>query len=93
MHSAADASPYVISFSMRPYRSEILLHFLEKRDIFVSSGSACSKGKNSGVPVLFGATEQEADSILRVSLSAETPNEALDALIFGLQAARETLLY
>lgn len=93
IHSAADASPYIINFSMRPYRSEILLHFLEKRDVFVSSGSACSKGKNSGVPVLFGATEQETDSILRVSLSADTPNEALDALISGLQAARETLLY
>ena len=53
IHSVEDASPYIISFSLRPYRSEILLHFLEKREIFVSSGSACSKGKNSGVPVLF----------------------------------------
>jgi cysteine desulfurase len=93
IHSAVDASPYIISFSMRPYRSEIMLHFLEKRGVFVSSGSACSKGKNSGIPVLFGATEQEADSILRVSLSSETPKEALDALIDGLSAARETLLY
>ena len=93
IHSVEDASPYIISFSLRPYRSEVLLHFLEKRDIFVSSGSACSKGKNSGVPVLFGATEAEADSILRVSLSAETPNAALDALVSSLQEATKTLLY
>lgn len=93
IHSAADASPYIISFSVCPYRSEILLHFLEKRNVFVSSGSACSKGKNSGVPVLFGATEKEADSILRVSISAETPKEALDALIKGIQEGVQTLLY
>lgn len=93
IHSVEDASPYIISFSLRPYRSEILLHFLEKREIFVSSGSACSKGKNSGVPVLFGATDAEADSILRVSLSAETPNTALDALVSSLQEAAKTLLY
>ena len=93
IHSVEDASPYIISFSLRPYRSEILLHFLEKREIFVSSGSACSKGKNSGVPVLFGATDAEADSILRVSLSAETPNTALDALVSSLQEATKTLLY
>ena len=38
------ASPYVLNISLLGYRSEIVLHYLEQREVYVSSGSACSKG-------------------------------------------------
>ena len=63
-----DASPYVLSISMPGYRSEIILHYLEQREIYISSGSACSKGASSGVLEAFGAKPAEVDSALRISI-------------------------
>lgn len=37
------ASPYVLNISLLGYRSEIVLHYLEQREVYISSGSACSK--------------------------------------------------
>lgn len=48
------ASPYVLNISLLGYRSEIVLHYLEQREVYISSGSACSKGASSGVLELFG---------------------------------------
>lgn len=42
-----EKSPYVTSITVDGLKSEVLLHYLEKREIFVSSGSACSKGKKA----------------------------------------------
>lgn len=84
-------SPYIFSFSLQGYRSEIVLHFLEQEEVYVSSGSACSKGVGSGVPEAFGVSSADADSILRVSFSEETTTEDIDILIEGLQAAQGSL--
>lgn len=46
--SPPDGSPYITCLSVPGYRSETMLHFLESRGVFVSSGSACSKGASSG---------------------------------------------
>lgn len=47
VNSPADASPYVLNFSIPGVRSETMLHFLESKEVYVSSGSACSKGAAS----------------------------------------------
>lgn len=39
-------APHVASISFKKLRSEVLLHALEDREIYVSSGSACSSNKN-----------------------------------------------
>lgn len=44
INSPADATPYILNFSALGVRSEIMLHFLEEKGIYVSSGSACAKG-------------------------------------------------
>ena len=46
-NSPADAMPDVCNFSVENIKSETMLHYLEARDIYVSSGSACSKGEAS----------------------------------------------
>ncbi len=92
VNSHEDGSPYIVNISAAGKRSEIMLHFLESRGIFVSSGSACSKGQQSGVLGEFGISGKRADSALRISLTAETTTEELDefaaALSEGINSVR-----
>lgn len=92
VNSPADGSPYILNFSLPGLRSEILLHFLEERGISVSSGSACSKGANSGVLAQFGVKPALTDSALRVSLCAENTADELRALTDALCEGQKTLL-
>ena len=62
-----------------------MLHFLEEREIYVSSGSACSKGKVSHVLSEFGVSDANADSALRVSFSPETTLDDITALVQGIK--------
>ncbi len=66
-----DSSPYIANFSVMGVRSEIMLHYLEERDIFVSSGSACSKGAKSSVLKGFALSDDRIDSALRVSFCSD----------------------
>ena len=72
--------PNIINFSVRGVRSEIMLHSLEENEIYVSSGSACSKGKTSSVPAALGVADKDADCAVRVSLCADTTEQEIDAL-------------
>ena len=74
----------ILNFSVRGVRSEIMLHFLEEREIYVSSGSACSKGKTSGVLAEFGVPDKDADCAIRVSFSPFTEESDIDALAEGI---------
>jgi len=84
VNSPADGSPYVVNISAAGKRSEIMLHYLEGRDIYVSSGSACSKGQQSGVPAQFGITGKRADSALRISMTADTTEAEIEAFARAL---------
>lgn len=90
VNSADDASPYVVNISMGK-RSEIMLHFLESKGIYVSSGSACSKGQQSGVLSEFGVSDKNADSALRISMTAETTEQELDEFTKALHEGVETI--
>lgn len=78
VNSPSDGSPYVINISTVGKRSEIMLHFLESKGIYVSSGSACSKGQQSGVLGEFGISGKRADGAVRISITAQTTEEELD---------------
>lgn len=72
--------PNIVNFSVRGVRSEIMLHSLEEDGIYVSSGSACSKGKKSDVLPAFGISDKDTDCAVRVSFSAENTTSDVDAL-------------
>ena len=93
VQSPPDGSPFILSLSAAGLRSETLLHFLEEREIYVSSGSACSKGKQSGVLQQFGVPDKLADSTIRVSFCAE--NTRADVLLLAEQiaVAQHTLIH
>lgn len=83
--------PYIINFSVRGIRSEIMLHFLEQHEIYVSSGSACSKGKKSPVLEAMGLPAEVIDSAVRVSFGADTTEMDMDKLITALELAIKQL--
>lgn len=72
--------PFVLNISVPGYRSETMLHFLESRDVCVSSGSACSKGKGSHVLNEMGLDHKIIDSALRISFSRYNTKDDVDTL-------------
>lgn len=90
-HLPSGGVPYIIHLSVPGLRSETVLHFLAQREIYVSSGSACSKGAKSPVLTAMGLPDAEIDSALRVSLSQENTEEDIDRFIQALCEATETL--
>lgn len=74
----------IVNFSVRDIRSEIMLHFLEEKGIFVSSGSACSKGKVSPVLSALGVSDKNADSAIRASFSLDNSEDEIKQLALAL---------
>lgn len=91
VNSSENSVPYIVNISAVGFRSEIILHFLEEREIYISSGSACSKGAKSGVLGEFGISPELEDSALRISFSHENTTEQIDEFISALAEAQKRL--
>lgn len=76
----AMTAPHIASVSFTGGRSEVLLHALEEKGIYVSSGSACSSNHPaiSGTLKAIGVRDDLLDSTLRFSFSFETAEEEID---------------
>ncbi len=90
-HLPVGGVPYIIHLSVPGYKSETLLHFLAQKEIYVSSGSACSKGAKSPVLMAMGLPAAEVDSALRVSLCRDNTIEDMDRFADGLLEAIENI--
>ena len=84
-------APHILPISMPGYKSEVVLRFLSDRGVYVSSGSACHKGKPSHVYAALGLQKKILDGVLRISFSYDTSREDIDALAEGLAAAQKGL--
>ena len=75
-----NGAPHIVSAAIAGVRSEVLLHALEEKGVYVSSGSACSSHKHTVSATLesMGIEKQLMDSTLRFSLSVFTTREELD---------------
>ena len=85
------SAPHIVSASFPGVRSEVLLHALEDRGIYVSAGSACSSNKKLPVSAVLKElhlSPELLDSTLRFSFSRYTTAEEID---YCLQALRELL--
>ena len=73
-------APHVVSVSFRGVRSEVLLHALEEKGIFVSAGSACSARKPQPSATLraIGVEKDLLESTIRFSFSVFTTIEEID---------------
>ena len=84
-------APHILPISMPGYKSEVILRFLSDKGIYVSSGSACHKGKPSHVYAALGLNKKVLDGVLRVSFSYDTTRADIDALAEGLAEAGKML--
>lgn len=73
--------PYIQSISIPGCKSEVMLRILSEEGVYVSAGSACSKGKASGVLTAIALPAAQRDSALRISFCPENTQEDVDALI------------
>lgn len=82
IHGLTDenSAPHIISVGIAGIRSEVLLHALEEKGIYVSSGSACASNHPavSGVLKGIGTAKEYLDATVRFSMSEFTTQEEID---------------
>lgn len=85
-----DSAPQIVNASFVGVRSEVLLHSLEDRNVYVSAGSACSTNKHVVSATLkgIGLKNEEIESAIRFSFSIFTTKEEID---YTLDVLREIL--
>jgi len=85
-----DSAPQIVSAGFEGVRAEVLLHALEDRGVYVSSGSACSSNHPgiSGTLKGIGVKDSLLDSTLRFSFGLFNTEEDVD---YCLQQLRELL--
>jgi cysteine desulfurase len=83
-------APHIVSVSFEGVRSEVLLHALEEKGIYVSAGSACSAHKPQPSETLkaIGVPKNLLESTIRFSFSVYTTTEELD---YTLRALYDTI--
>ena len=81
-----DSAPHIVSASFRGVRSEVLLHALEDKGIYVSAGSACAakKPQPSATLKAIGVEKDLLDSTIRFSMSVLTTREEIDYTLEAL---------
>ena len=86
-------SPHILSISLPGWRSEVLMNYLEAKEVYVSRSSACKKGGRSHVLEAMGLSSRVIDGAIRIGLSRFTTEEDIDALCAALKEARDTLAH
>ena len=87
----AHDAPHIVSCALPGIPSQNTINLLQEHEVFVSAGSACSRGKHSHVLAALGLATELIDSSIRVSLSRYTRPEEIDRLIEGLEAVRKRM--
>lgn len=87
--SKDNVAPHIVSLSVKNVRAEVLLHALEEKGIYVSSGSACASNKNTTSDTLqaIGLPKEYMDSTIRLSMSVFTTKEEIDEVVEAVKEA------
>ncbi len=91
LNSPKDGWAGICNFSVPPLRSEVMLHHLEAKGVYVSAGSACAKGQQSHTLSAMQLPKQRIESALRVSFCGQNSEADVVALLNGLQDGFEKL--
>ncbi len=85
--SLEETAPHIVSVSFEGIRSEVLLHALEDKQVYVSAGSACASNhpQLSGTLKAIGVKDTLLDSTLRFSFSVQTSMEEIEYAANTLQ--------
>lgn len=92
INSGDDALPYILNLSLEGIPSEVLRNYLSEQGVYVSTGSACSKGHRSTVLTQMDLEPRRIDSAVRFSFShtntVEEARYAAEALIRAANTLR-----
>ena len=78
-------APHILSLSIPGVPTQNTINILQDAGILVSAGSACAKGHRSHTLTAMHLSPERMDSSFRVSLSRETTDEDIGALIAGIK--------
>lgn len=86
-------APHILNISIKDVKSEILLHLLEKKEIFISSGSACTSKKHSISHVLksMNLSSEYIEGSLRISFSKYNTFEDVECMVKVLKESVDDL--
>lgn len=91
VRNGAPDVPYVRNYSFPGCKSEVLLRVLEMHEVYVSSGSACSKGRASHVLAAMQVPHERLHSAIRISFSPSNTREDIDALLDAVEEGAHRL--
>lgn len=75
----------IVTVAFENIRSEVLLHFLESEKIYISTGSACSKGKKSRTFDGIRLENKFSDGVIRISLSEFNTEQEINTFVEKLE--------
>ena len=84
-------APHIVNLSLPGLRSQGIINCLQTKEIYVSAGSACSKGHRSHVLEALHLPPAVIDGSVRVSFSGDNTETDVDALVEALLEAKQTL--
>lgn len=85
--------PHMVNISLHGIKSEVMLHALEEKEIFISTQTACSVGNYSKAVFAITHDKDLASSSLRISLSYLTTKEELDIFVEVFEDAIRKLTF
>ena len=91
INSNDNCLPNMVNISLKGIKSEVMLHALEEKEIYVSTQTACSVGDYSKAVYALTHDKDKSSSSMRVSLSYLTTKEEIDIFIDALKEAIEKL--
>ncbi len=84
-------SPYILSLGIEGIKAEVLLHFLEKKEMYLSTGSACSLGKPSSVIEACKVPPAYRDGVVRISFQTENTVEEIPPFFQEMKEAVQSI--
>ncbi|MDR0890476.1 MAG: cysteine desulfurase [Oscillospiraceae bacterium] len=87
----AQDAPHIVTFALEGLRTQGIINALQERGIYVSAGSACSRGHRSHVLTAMQIPPAQIDGAVRASFSRETTQADIDALAQALPEVIENL--
>ena len=83
--SPKDGISNILLVAFENIKSEVVLHFLESDNIYISTGSACSKGKKSRTFEAINLNDRYSDGVIRISLSEYNTEDEIDIFLSKLK--------
>jgi cysteine desulfurase len=92
MNKTGYSIPHIFNISLMNIRPETMIHALEKRDIYVGSNTACSKGSISTAILALYGDEVRAKTSIRICLSHLTSFDDINKFLYSFDIVYNKLL-